>query len=272
MPVQYKCPSPTCQARMALDAPPKPGEQIQCPTCGTVFVPPRPAAKPATARPAVARPAAARPAADTIPLAPPPPPPPPPSRPPVDDDEDSSPYAITEESEEEQKLAEANRPTFDKVKDKFKRSARGPAMSLLVMPSNLLVAEGGLTFLVGMGAVVVGFWPIVFSDAPPSDEEFVDCLSTILMGIFAAIYGGLICYGASQMQNLSSYAWGIVGGVLGIAPLLAGIFALVTLRDPRVLAGFAEIEGSAVGAKEEDEDKKDDDDEDDEDDDDDDDD
>ncbi|MCZ2340189.1 MAG: hypothetical protein LC104_00150 [Bacteroidales bacterium] len=271
MPVEYTCPSPTCKARMALAGPPKPGEPIQCPTCGYVFVPPRPAAaKPAQAKPATAKPAATKPAAaaPTIPLAPPPPPPPP-ARSHVEDDfDDSSPYTVVEESEEEQKLAEANKVTFDKVKDKFKRSARGPAMSLLVMPSNLLIAEGGLTFLVGMGAIVTGFWPIVFSDAPPSDEEFVDCLQTILIGIFAAIYGGLICYGASQMQNLGSYAWGIVAGVLGIAPLLAGIFALVTLRDPRVLAGFAEIEGSAIGAKDEDEEDKDKDDDDDDDDDD----
>lgn len=261
MPVEYTCPSPTCKARMALASPPKPGEQIQCPTCGYVFVPPRPAtARPATAKPATAKQSAA---SNTIPLAPPPPPPPP-LPPPVatDDFDDSSPYTVVEESEEEKKLAEANKVTFDKVKDKFKRSARGPAMSLLVMPSNLLIAEGGLTFLVGLGAVVTGFWPIVFSDAPPSDEEFVDCLQTILIGIFAAIYGGLICYGAAQMQNLNSYAWGIVAGVLGIAPLLAGIFTLVTLRDPRVLAGFAEIEGSAVGTKDEDEDDENDEDED----------
>ena len=157
---------------------------------------------------------------------------------------------VSEESEEEKRLAEANKPTFDGVKDKFKRSARGPAMSLLVLPSNLLVAEGGLTVIVGIGACVVGFWPIVFNDAPPSDEEFVDHLTSILIGGFWVIYGSLICYGASQMQNLNSYAWGIAGGALGILPLLAGIFALVTLRDPRVLKGFAEIEGSA-GRREE---------------------
>ena len=243
---------------MALSAAPQPGQKLQCPHCQHVFViaarqpatqrpapttasgpavPSKAAKAPATAAAATSAPAAAQP--DKKPVR--------------DEFDDASPYAVVEESEEEKKLAEANKPRFDAVKDRFKKSARGPAMSLLVLPSNLLIAEGGLTFLVGLSAIVIGLWPIVFSDAPPSDEEFVDLLQTILIGLFAVIYGSLICYGASQMQNLNSYAWGIAAGVLGILPLLAGIFALVTLRDPRVLAGFAEIEGSAVGEKDEDE-------------------
>ena len=271
MAVEYTCPNPNCKARMALDSPPAAGEQIECPTCEKVFTPPRPkaAARPvAAARPAVAKPAAAKPAPAKPAARPAAPPPPAPSKKPLDDDDDDdSPYMISEESEEEKRLADANKPKFDGVKDKFKRSARGPAMSMLVLPSNLLVAEGGLTVIVGIGACVAGFWPIVFNDAPPSDEEFVDHMTSILVGFFWVMYGAMICYGASQMQNLSSYAWGIAAGVLGILPLLAGIFALVTLRDPRVLKGFAEIEGSAVGVKNEeeepDEDDEDDEDEDD---------
>ena len=57
-------------------------------------------------------------------------------------------------------------------------------------------------------------------------------------------YGGLVCFGASKMQSLESYAWGMIGAVLGIFPLLVGIFAIVMLREPRVIAGFEEVEGA----------------------------
>ena len=200
------------------------------------------------AKPAAARPAAAKPAA------------PPPAK--VDhEDDDTEAYGVIKESEEELRIAEKNKPKFTDVKDKFKRSLRGPAMALLVMPSNLLIAEGALTGLFGVGSVIVGIWPLVFTDAPPSDEEIAEQLVTIFVGLVAFTWGALICLGASRMQNLDSYAWALAGSVLGIFPLLAGIFAIIALRDPRVIAGFEEIEGAidTEGEGEDDEDEEDDD-------------
>ena len=162
----------------------------------------------------------------------------------ADDDDDATPYGVTEESEEEKRLAEKNKPKFGDVADKNKRSARGPAQALLVLPTNLLIAEGALTGIVGTMAIIVGLWPLVFTDAPPSDEEIAEQLVIVFGGLVALVWGSLICLGASKMQALESYAWALAGSVLGIVPLLAGVFALVTLRDPRVIAGFEEVEGA----------------------------
>jgi cadmium resistance protein CadD (predicted permease) len=259
MPVQYECPECGNKVKLAQALPP--GKKIRCNVCQAVFAPraetialkeeppPARAAKPVAAKPAA--PVAVQPAKPNI----------------VDDDDDNdvTPYGVTQESEEEKQLAEKNKPKFTDVRDKYKKSARGPAQGLLVMPVNLLIAEGAITGIVGVMAVIVGLWPLVFTDAPPSDEEIAEQVVIIFGGLVLLGWGSLICVGASKMQSLESYAWALVGAVLGIFPLLAGIFALITLRDPRVIAGFEEVEG-AVDNEDEDELKKDEDEDEDEDD------
>jgi hypothetical protein len=76
-------------------------------------------------------------------------------------------------------------------------------------------------------------------------------------------WGCLVCFGASCAQNLESYVWSWVGAVAGVP---AGIFAMIMLRNPKVVAGFQEMVGALDD--DEDEDKDDDDDDEDEDDDD----
>ena len=208
--------------------------------------------KPKPAKP-VAKPAAAKPAA------------PPPPRP-TDDDDDDGPvgsYGVVKETDEEMRLAEANRPKFTNLADKFKKSARGPAQALLVLPVNLLIAEAALTGIASVLAVVVGLFPLVFTDAPPSDEEVAEQVVIIFAGLVGLLWACIVAIGASRMASLDSYAWAMIGAVFGIIPLLAGIFALVTLRDQRVLKGFAEVEGAVDdeddGPQEKDEDDEDDD-------------
>jgi predicted nucleic acid-binding Zn ribbon protein len=259
----YECPE--CGNKVKLAQPAVPGKKLRCPVCEATFAPqavtialaeqpkPRPvAAQPAAARPAVVKPVAAQP----------------PARPQIvedDLDNDVTPYGVVQETEEEKRLAAKNKPTFTETHDKFKKSARGPASALLVLPTNLLVAEGALTCIVGVAAVVIGLWPLVFTDAPPSDEEIAEQIVIIFGGIVAFTYGALICYGASKMHSLESYAWGMIGAVLGILPLLAGIFAIVALRDPRVIAGFEEMEGAIEDEEGESEDEDEDDEDEDED-------
>ncbi len=184
------------------------------------------------------------------------------SKPKADDDDDINPYGVIKESEEELRLAEKNKPVFGDIADKFKKSFRGPAQMLLVLPVNLLIAAGSLSAIVGVCTMIIGVWPLVFTDAPNSDEEIAERLVYIFIGGVLLIWGCLICLGASKMQSLESYAWALAGAVLGI-PMLAGIFALIALRDPRVRAGFEEVEG-AIDEPDEDEvdDDEDDDDED----------
>lgn len=184
---------------------------------------------------------------------------------PANDDDDVNPYGVMQESEEEKKLAEKNKPKFGDVQDKFARSNRGPAQAILVLPVNLLIAAGSLTCVLAIMAVIIGLWPLVFNEASASDEEYADSIGGwIGPGVIAFIWGGLVCFGASQMQSLESYAWALAGAVLGV-PLLAGIFALIALQDPRVRAGFEEVEGAIEDDEEEETDEEDDEDEEDED-------
>jgi predicted Zn finger-like uncharacterized protein len=238
---QYECPE--CGSKVKLAQAAAAGKKVRCPVCQVAFVPQAdPVVVPAepAARP-TARPAAARPAAPAAPVAARPV-----ARPNIveDDGDDATPYGVVKESEEEKRLAAKNRPQFTEIRDKFKRSKRGPAQALLVLPTNLLVGEGALTAIVGVGAIIVGLWPLVFTDAPPSDEEIAEQLVIIFGGLVFLTWGSLICLGASKMQGLESYAWALAGSVLGILPLLAGVFALIVLRDPRVIAGFEEVEGA----------------------------
>ena len=205
--------------------------------------------KPKPAKP-VAKPAPAKPA------------PVQPKRPVDDDDDGPASYGVVKETEEELRLAEINKPKFLNLADKFKKSARGPAQALLVLPTNLLVAEAAITGIVSVGAIIVGLWPLVFTDAPPSDEEVAEQVVIIFGGLVGLLWASIIAIGASKMQALESYAWAMIGACFGVFPLLAGIFALVTLRDERVRKGFTEVEG-AVDDEDEEPEEADDDEEDD---------
>ena len=188
------------------------------------------------------------------------------SRPqPDDDDDDVTAYGVTRESEEELRLIEKNKPRFGDVQDKFKKSAKGPAQALLVMPSNLLIGAGALTVIAGIGVIVYGIWNWIFTDAPPSQEQIADYITTAMFGFGMFLWGGVVCLGSSRAQNLDSYAWAVVGGVFGLVPLLApGVFTLIALRDPRVIAGFRESEGGDMEDAEATDEKKDDEEDDDE--------
>ena len=171
---------------------------------------------------------------------------------PDDDEEDLAAYGVAQESEEELRLIEKNKPRFGEVRDKFKKSAKGPAQALLVMPTNLLVRTGGATFVAGIGIIVYGIWNWIFTNAPASSEQVADYITTAMLGFGVSMWAVITILGASQAQNLESYAWAFVGGVFGLFPTLApGIFTLIALRDPRVVAGFREAEGGDIDDAEE---------------------
>ena len=230
----YKCPG--CEAELKSNTAPPPGKKIRCKQCSTAFVP-----KPVEVQ-------APKPA------------PAPGKKPAVDDDNDINPYGVINEEDTVEQAEAKKKVKFDGQVDKSKRSDRGPAMSLLVMPSNLLVAEGGFTILIGIVLTLWAIWPLVFTEVSPSEDEIMEQAVWILLGVLLIVWGGLICLGASRMQNLESYTWALTGAVLGILPLLVGIFAIAMLRNPKVIAGFAEVEGATDDEEIEDEDAEDEDD------------
>jgi hypothetical protein len=65
------------------------------------------------------------------------------------------------------------------------------------------------------------------------------------------------------MQELGSYPLAMTGAIMGLVPLLVGLFGIIMLLNPKVKAGFAESSGGPDDEDEdEDEGDKDDDDDD----------
>ena len=87
---------------------------------------------------------------------------------------------------------------------------RGPASAALVMPTKLLIAVGVITCVAAIVWFIMGFWPIVFTDAPASEEEIIDAIVQMMLSVLVFVVGILICYGAFMMQNLESYTWSII--------------------------------------------------------------
>jgi len=264
MSASYTCPNPSCGVTLKTPNRVAPGKKVKCPKCGDAFVAePEESAKPKAGH-GTFKFAAGE--SGKKPSPPPPAPPGPPKRFEEDEEDDESVkkgYGVVKETEEEAKQSAKNKPKFTEVQDKFKKSARGPAMALLVMPANLLVAEGLLTTFGGLFMFVVGMWPLVFNEGAPGDEEVEEAIVTMLLGLVTFGWGAMICYGASQMQDLSSYSMAMGGAVMGILPLLIGIFAIIMLMNPQVKAGFEESEGGPDDEEEKDEDDDDEDEDDD---------
>jgi len=114
---------------------------------------------------------------------------------------------------------------------------------------------------------IIGMWPLVFNEAPPGEEELDEAVFGMLMGLLGFVWGGIICYGASQMQELGSYIFAMLGAIMGV-PLLVGIFAIIMLQNPKVKAGFEEAEAGPDEADDDDDQDEDDEESDDDDDDD----
>ncbi|MBX9580131.1 MAG: hypothetical protein K2X87_07460 [Gemmataceae bacterium] len=260
MAVSYTCPNPDCRASLTTPTPVPAGKRVKCPKCGDSFTPVR--AEPTGGKAAPpketftfrddpvkpgGKPAKPGKGAEPAPAKPDKPPPARPSRFADDEDDPDSVkkgYGVVQESKEEQERAERNKPKFGSLETKHRRSARGPAIALLVMPANLLTFEGLLTGIGGVVLFVVGVWPLVFNDASPGDEEIEEAIVYMLLGLLVFGWGAMVCFGASRMQELGSYLWATVGAVMGIVPLLVGLYAVIMLQNPKVKAGFEEVQGA----------------------------
>lgn len=280
MSVSYTCPNAGCGVTLKTANPVPSGKRVKCPKCAQQFAPvPEEEEK--------EKPAGTFKFADddgkkdkkkgkdkkkppAAPEAPPPAVPPGPGVPKktqwqeeVENEESDESikkgYGVVGETEEEIKKSEDAKVKFGRVEDKYKKSARGPAVALLVMPSNLLTAEGLITAIGGILLFITGMWPLAFNDAPLGDEETEEAIVQMLLGCLTFLWGAVICFGASQMQELKSYMWAMLGAVMGVLPLLVGIFAIIMLTNPKVKDGFSE---SDAGVEEDDEEEKKDDDDD----------
>jgi hypothetical protein len=254
MSVSYTCPNPDCGVTLKTPNRVPTGKSVKCPKCGNPFVP-EPAEAPGAAGAGTFKIAddepkksGAKPEANSAPPAP--------VKKPFHDDDEEDPesvkkgYGVVKETEEEVKAAKKNKPKFTEVQDKFKKSARGPAMALLVMPSNLLLGAGLILTALSIVFFISSMWPLVFNDAAPGEEELDEAVFGMMLAVIGFVWGAMVCYGASQTQELASYTWATIGGIMGV-PMLVGIFSLIMLQNPKVKAGFEEAE---AGPDEDDED------------------
>ena len=137
MPV-YPCPECGVQLRPANPVPA--GQKLRCPKCETI------SRRPKRKTPAKAGPSG-QPAAEQI-------------------EQDG--LVVAEVSED----AEANRTAFDPIKERFKRSARGPALILVVKPSTALLGGGLATLAMAIAGALFAVWPMIFKieETKPLDK------------------------------------------------------------------------------------------------------
>src|SRR5713226_1407455 len=208
---QYPCPK--CKAVLKRDQPLPPGKKLRCPKCANVFAP-------AGAAKADAK-----------------------------EEDDRNPYTVIQEKEDDEAMkAEKERAAHGLVKDRYKKSKRGPALKEVVRPSNFLLASGVLNctlavilFVIGVGTLV--FWDFFYvegSSKPPEGVKYAEweaqqkakgvkglegeektakiiersIIASIAVFIFIA--GSLICVGAFKMRSLESYGWGMAGSIICI--------------------------------------------------------
>lgn len=202
---QYTCPK--CHTVLRREQPVAEGKKIKCPKCENIFSPSTSvtAGKPAGKYKA--------------------------------DDDDRNPYAVMKEEEEEEKMREEKqRAAMGLIKDRFEKSSRGPAISVIVRPASYLIGAGILTCGLSMAALFIGIWPLVFAEfykegpnnpkltaqqkaaQGEADFEAIQTRSIIFIAVspFTFAFGALVCFGALKLRSLESYAWAMVGSVMGI--------------------------------------------------------
>ncbi len=220
---QYTCPK--CKALLRRQEPVPAGKKLKCPKCATIFAP-DPSANSKV----------------------------------KDDDTDRSPYVVVKDEEDDELVQEERqKAAMGLVTDRFEKSKRGPAQRLVVVPANFLTAAGIVQGIVCVGIFLYGLFPLVFQsyylDTPhfknttpeqrASEWKNIQTVRAIWMGgaIAGFMYSGLIMVGAYNMRTLGSYGWALAGSILCILSVLfpVGIMCVITMRDKRVIEGFAEV-------------------------------
>lgn len=267
---QYPCPE--CGAVLRAARPIAAGKKVKCPKCENVFAP-------VTAEEAEPKAAQA-------------------AKRPKEDDEIAS-YGVVDDAAGEAAGKDERKKALGPLKDRGKRSARGPAQAIVTKPSNQLLGTSTITCLSCIITVVVVLWPLVFAlerksedDGPPAQkkveltpeqkkERAIVGAVLIAFAVLGFIYNGFIAIGAVKIQALEAYPFGIVSCFMMMLPfnwalawpafewfhrmlvsiagegsglqlwfltvfvvsayyVYVGVWNLITLRKPEVVAGFLE--------------------------------
>ncbi|MFO0810445.1 MAG: hypothetical protein U0746_17610 [Gemmataceae bacterium] len=205
----YDCPE--CGAQLKMANAPAPGKKIRCPKCEEVFAPVS-AKKASKAAPAPA------PAKDRN-----------------EELEEAGGYGVIRDTED---VDAAGRDTFAPLRERFERSARGPALVEVVKPSTILLASGVLTCVMAVVGGLYSVWPMIFKvelvqpedkmakwRAPSADanqrrfKELTDEERNerfIYLGgfVFQFLWGMVVCAGASNMHTLNAYPLAMTAAIM----------------------------------------------------------
>lgn len=212
----YDCPE--CGAKIKTAKEKEPGQKIRCPKCENVFAPV-----------GAGRAAAAKKKAAPAPVAL--------AKTGGDDDEGGS-YGVIRNDEEEAKHVKDREKIFDPVKDRFERSARGPALVHVVRPSDWLLRNGVLTCIAAIVGILMSIWPMVFrvEEVQPVDpkkhvnyseqgkkrykvmtaEEYQTRFIWAGAYVGQFLIGAVIAAGAAKMHELEMYPLAMTGAILAL--------------------------------------------------------
>jgi hypothetical protein len=202
------------------------GKKLRCPECGNVFAPAAKVKQPAAKKTEPKAPAPASPEQDIFTF-------------------QATDYDADADS--------AREDVFSPIKDRFARSARGPALIHVVRPSDWLLRTGAMICIAAITGILWAIWPLIFKiqEVQPEDktkgfrpgtyanetrkykeltpEEFNQRF--VYLGCFIGqfLWGSVVCLGASRMHTLDSYPLAVVGSIMAIVGpgVPAGIVLLI---------------------------------------------
>jgi len=204
----YTCPE--CEYKINKKNPLEPGKKLKCPECENIFAIPGEKA---------------------------PPKPPPKPNPALVGDDDDGPAMYTVTAEEVNEEAEQIRKeAFDPLKERFEKSKRGPALTLVIQPSNLLLICGILGCIISLAGAFVFVFPLIFKvqDVTKtntlytpegsqktkyidiSDEKKMKCYWGIAASVVFFAWCSVVVGGASKMHELETYWLAMTGSIMGI--------------------------------------------------------
>ena len=208
MPI-YECPECGTELKVKTDL--APGKKIRCPECEEVFAPvsAKKAGKAAKAEPA-------GPAVNNAAV-------------------EAGGYGVIKEVEDDKKKDDA---AFQPLRERFARSARGPALVQVVKPSTILLAAGVLTCVFSVTGGLWATWPMIFKveEVQPEDKmakwkppvnqgrRFKELSEDdrrerfIYLGgfVFQFLWGMAVCAGASNMHSLNAYPLAMTGAIMSV--------------------------------------------------------
>jgi rubredoxin len=217
----YTCPN--CGTDLQRKEPIPAGKKMKCPVCAHIFAPvavEAPAAdedlpikladEPEPPKPAA--PAAASSSSKAKGGKGPPPPPVKAQKDVEEEEDDRKDYGVVQEKEEE----DGKKPeiSYGSLRDKFAKSKIGPAQYITVKPSNWLLRLGLFSCIMGLFMAVVACWPIIFSLVPPPRVFIRPAMNVALIGFAQFCCGAFICYGASKLQDLTSFPIALAGSIV----------------------------------------------------------